>query len=42
MIEVGSPEEVIIADWMEANLGFRNTTIMINRHRMDEGRVHVG
>ena len=42
MIEAGSPEEFIIADWMEANLGFRNTTIMVNQHRIDEGRVPVG
>ena len=42
MIDTGSPEKGIIADWMEAGLGFRNTTIMVNRHRVDEVRVPVG
>ena len=27
---------------MEANLGFRNTLIMVNTHRIEEGRQPVG
>ena len=42
MILEGSSDEGIIADWMEANLGFRMTTIMVNQHRVEEGRFPVG
>ena len=38
----GSGDESIIADWMEMKLGFRNTLIMVNTHRVDEGRQPVG
>ena len=34
--------EGIIADWMEAGLGFRFTTRMVNQHRMEEGRKIIG
>ena len=32
----GSIEEGIVADWMEAGLGFEFTTSMVNEHRTDE------
>ena len=35
-ISPGSKEESIIADWMEANFGFRNTLVMVNTHRVEE------
>ena len=41
-IEVGSVDEALLADWMEDNLGFRQTTIFLNQHRTDEGRQPVG
>ena len=31
----GSSEEGIIADWMEDNMGFRNTMVMVNQHCRD-------
>ena len=42
IISPGSSDEGIIADWMEDNMGFRNTTVMVNQHRRDEGRGPVG
>ena len=33
----GSVEEGIIADWMEANMGARMTTKMVNEHRRSQG-----
>ena len=42
MIVPGSSDEGITADWMESNLGFRMTIIMVNQYRVEEGRVHVG
>ena len=42
VIVPGSSDESIIADWMECNLGFRNTLIMVNTHRVEEGRQPVG
>ena len=42
IIEEGSPDEALIMDWMEDNMGFRQTTIFLNQHRVDEGRVPVG
>ena len=42
LILPGSKEEHIIADWMEANLGFRNTLLMVNSHRVEEGLMPVG
>ena len=41
LIVPGSTEEAIIADWMEMNLGFRNTMVMVNTHRVEEGRQPV-
>ena len=40
--EAGSVDESIIADWMEAGLGFRYTTRMVNQQRINEGRPIVG
>ena len=37
LVVPGSTEEAIIANWMEMNLGFRNTTAMVNVHRAEEG-----
>ena len=42
MIVPGSGDEYIIVDWMEINLGFRNMLIMVNTHRVEEGRQPVG
>ena len=42
LIKTESSGEIIIADWMEQGLGFRNTTLMVNKNRLDEGRGHVG
>ena len=42
LILPGSTEEAIIADRVEMNLGFRNTTVMVNSHRVEEGRPPVG
>ena len=42
MIKEGSPDEALIADWMEDNMWFRQTTIFLNQHRVEEGRVPVG
>ena len=41
-ISLGSKEETITIDWMEANLEFRNTLVMVNSHRVREGRILVG
>ena len=38
----GNVEEIIIAEWLEANIGYRNTTIMVNVHMIDEGLGIVG
>jgi len=40
-IEPGSIDDHIIADWMEAGLGFRQTTCMVNGHRLDYGLAHI-
>ena len=37
VIQRGSIEEGIIADWMEADMGARMTTKMVNEHRKSEG-----
>jgi hypothetical protein len=42
IIQQGSVEEGIIAEWMEAGLGFRFTTLMVNQHRIDEGNYPIG
>ena len=42
MIKHGSIDEQIIAEWMEAGLGFRQTTAMVNQQRREEGRLVVG
>ena len=42
MIEPGSRDEALVADWLEENLGFRKTTEFLNQHRSDEGRLPVG
>ena len=41
VIDRGSIEENIIADWMEQGMVFRNTTIMVNEYINDEGKVHI-
>ena len=41
VIEQGSHEEQLIADWMEENMGFRTTTILINHYRVEEGKIPV-
>ena len=42
MILEDSVEERIIVDWLEANMGYHNATIMVNAHRMDEGLEIIG
>ena len=42
VIDRGTNEENIVPDWMEQGLGFRNTTRMVNKHRDDEGKAHIG
>lgn len=42
LIHPGSIEEGIIADWMEARLGFTFTTRMVNKHRKEEGMYPIG
>ena len=41
VIEPGSVDEGLLADWMEDNHGFRQTTIFLNQHRTEEGRMPV-
>ena len=41
LIESGSTEEELIARWMEAHLGFRMTTMLVNEHRREEGEERV-
>ena len=41
VIEEGSNDECLIADWMEDNMGFRRTTQFLNEHRTEEGRMPV-
>ena len=41
-IKPGSIEDCIIADWMEAELGFRQTPCMVKEHLLDYGLDHVG
>lgn len=40
-IEAGSIEEGIIAEWMEAGLGFKFTTSMVNQYRIEVGTTPV-
>ena len=40
-IKPGSPEETLIATWMEAHCGFRMTTILVNEHRRQQGMERV-
>ena len=42
MIEAGNADEALITDWMEDNMGFRQTTIFLNQHRVKEERVPAG
>ena len=42
VIEQGSKDEGLLADWLEDNLGFRRATEFLNEHRVDEGRLPVG
>ena len=42
IIQTGSIEEGIIAEWMEAGLGFRFTTLMVKQHRIDESNYLIG
>ena len=37
----GSAEELLIANWMEAHCGFRQTTYMVNEHRRQQGDTRV-
>ena len=37
LIESGSIEETLIANWMEAHCGFRFTTELVNEHRRQQG-----
>ena len=37
-----STDEGLTADWMDDNMGFHQTTIFLNQHRTEEGRMHVG
>ena len=37
-----SAEETIIADWIEENMGYRNDTMIVSAHRIDEGLGVVG
>ena len=41
IIEFGSVEEGIIADWVEADMGSRMTTKMVNEHRLCIGKPPV-
>ena len=41
-ISSGSGEESIIADWIEMNMGFRNTLVMVDTHWIEEGRQTAG
>ena len=42
LIESGSTDEELITRWMEAHLGFRMTTMLVNEHRREEGKERVG
>ena len=42
IIGEGDEEEAIIADWMEQGLGFRHTLAMVNQHRIEHGKIHIG
>ena len=42
LIDPGSMEIHIIADWMEAGLGLCHTTQMVNECRLSHNKVHVG
>ena len=41
LIDEGSVEEGIIADWMEQGMGTRMTTRMVNEHCCSEGKEPV-
>ena len=41
VIEPGSVDEGLLADWMEDNHDFRQSTIFLNQHRTEEGRMPV-
>jgi len=40
-IKPGSVEETLIADWMEAHVGFRMTTLLVNEHRKEQGKERL-
>ena len=40
-IKPGSVDETLIADWMEAHVGFRMTTLLVNEHRKEQGEERV-
>ena len=42
IIDPGSMEENIVANWMESDLGFRRTTDMVNQYRRDMGKIELG
>ena len=41
VIEAGSKDECLLADWLEDNLGFRRVTELLNEYRVDEARLPV-
>ena len=41
LTKTGSSDKLITYNWMEQGFGFRNTTLMVNENRIDEGRGHV-
>ena len=41
LIEPGSFEEELIANWMQSHAGFRMTTLLVNEHRREEGKEEV-
>ena len=40
-IKPGSTKETLIANWMEAHVGFRMTTLLVNEHRREQGEARV-
>ena len=42
LIKPVSIKELMISDWMEQGIGFRNTTMMANKDRLDQEKIHVG
>ena len=40
-IKPDSTEETLISDWMEAHVGFWMATLLVNKHRREQGEVRV-